>query len=605
MHNSMTTISSILSKTPGFAPDSTGKKDTPMDGAFAIFESVLANLADQQFGSDGQDQPAPAINAEALLDQIMADDSISPYIQTIDGEVLLPILEQVLENPDQMKSLLGTIPQHSVDEAITAPDQSMTTDPLISPEAQKETDLIASVSPLPAQTKISSSMTTVFAVPTVTRGHYYQPKNPVQALASLLRKMMPTPDAAPSTLAPSSQAKPSLSSEQNSMGPFPQYSAEAQRVAAQSTLTPSPQTKPSLSSEQKSMGPFPQHSADAQRVAAHLDQLNITAVKLTKSETEIVLPVNPTKSSATIAQAEARPAELLPAMDSTLANRLPMDTPEDTDFNRRPSPIITVAKPEAVTAKSVPQTDDAIDIPYIKPVLFKPSDNPFNTMTVKPDLVIAEGQSKVIEVQTPRPASMASAQSTASVTLTSSGGDMGGQSGQNNSAQSGINTTMGLDQGRDGRLLRLSVSDQGWHERLVRQISTSRSGSSNERITVMLQPRNLGRMTLNISVANNTTHVQIVTSTPEAAALMQDAEAQLHQAFDQKGMKLGQFQTANQFGQHHHAQQGMSQQGARDGNSQNAPHQTAENARKDANLDENSSTKTLENANNSQINILA
>jgi len=340
------------------------------------------------------------------------------------------------------------------------------------------------------------------------------------------------------------------------------------------------------------MGPFPQHSVEAQRVAAHLNELTITAVKLTKS-------------SAAIAQTEARPAAPLSNMAATIANGLPMDTPEDSDFSRRPSPIITVAKPEAVTAKSAPQTDDAIDIPYIKPVLFKPSDNPFKTMTIKPDLVMAEGQSKVIEAQTPRPASMASAQSAASVTLTSSGGDMGGQSGQNNSAQSGINTTMGLDQGRDGRLLRLSVSDQGWHERLVRQISTGRSGSSNERITVMLQPRNLGRMTLNISIANNTTHVHIVTSTPEAAALMQDAEARLHQAFDQNGMKLGQFQTANQFGQHHHAQQGMSQQGTQDGNGQNAPHQTAENARKDANLDENSSTKTVENANNSQINILA
>ena len=565
----MTTISSILSKTPGFAPDSAGKNDTPMDGAFAIFEAVLANLADQQLGSDGQDQPAPAINAEALLDQIMADDSISPYIETVDGEALLPILEQVLENPDQMKSLLGTIPQSSVDEAITAPGQAIATDPLIAPEAQNEAALIAPVSPLPVQNKVSTSMTTVFTAPTVTRGHYHQPKNPVQALASLLRKMMPAPDAAPSTLAPS------------------------------------PQAKPSLSAEQTSMGPFPQHSAEAQRVAAHLNELTITAVKLTKSETEIVLPVNPTKPSAAIAQTEARPAVPLSTMAANMANELPMDTPGDSDFNRRPSPIITVAKPEAVTAKSAPQTDDAIDIPYIKPVLFKPSDNPFKTMTIKPDLVMAEGQSKVIEAQTPRPASMASAQSTASVTLTSSGGDMGGQSGQNNSAQSGINTTMGLDQGRDGRLLRLSVSDQGWHERLVRQISTSRSSSSNERITVMLQPRNLGRMTLNISVANNTTHVHIVTSTPEAAALMQDAEARLHQAFDQNGMKLGQFQTANQFGQHHHAQQGMSQQGAQDGNGQNAPHQTAENARKDANLDENSSTKTVENANNSQINILA
>ncbi len=565
----MTTISSILSKTPGFAPDSAGKNDTPMEGAFAIFEAVLANLADQQLGSESQDQPAPAINAEALLDQIMADDSISSYIETVDGEALLPILEQVLENPDQMKSLLGTIPQSSVDEAITAPDRAIATDPLIAPEAQNETAVIAPVSPLPMQNKVSTSMTTVFTAPSVTRGHYHQPKNPVQALASLLRKMTPAPDAAPSTLAPS------------------------------------PQAKPSLSAEQTSMGPFPQHSTEAQRVAAHLNELTITAVKLTKSKTEIVLPVNPTKSCAAIPQTEARPAVPLSTMAANMANELPMDTPGDSDFNRRPSPIITVAKPEAVTAKSAPQTDDAIDIPYIKPVLFKPSDNPFKTMTIKPDLVMAEGQSKVIEAQTPRPASMPSAQSAASVTLTSSASDMGGQSGQNNSAQSGINTTMGLDQGRDGRLLRLSVSDQGWHERLVRQISTGRSGSSNERITVMLQPRNLGRMTLNISVANNTTHVHIVTSTPEAATLMQDAEARLHQAFDQNGMKLGQFQTANQFGQHHHAQQGMSQQGAQDGNGQNAPHQTAENARKDANLDENSSTKTVENANNSQINILA
>jgi len=121
---------------------------------------------------------------------------------------------------------------------------------------------------------------------------------------------------------------------------------------------------------------------------------------------------------------------------------------------------------------------------------------------------------------------------------------------------------------------------------------------------VQLQPRNLGRMTLNISVANNTTHVQIITSTPEAAAMVQDAEVRLHQAFDQNGMKLGQFHTANQFGQHQ-AQQGNAQHGAQDGNGKNASQQSGKNTSKDANLDENSSTKTVENANNSQINILA
>ena len=50
----MTTISTILSKTPGLNLDSTGKNDTPMDGAIAMFEAVLANLADQHLGEDGQ-----------------------------------------------------------------------------------------------------------------------------------------------------------------------------------------------------------------------------------------------------------------------------------------------------------------------------------------------------------------------------------------------------------------------------------------------------------------------------------------------------------------------------------------------------------------------
>jgi len=553
MQNRMTTISSILSKTPGLNLDSTGKNDTPMDGAFAIFEAVLANLADQHLGEDGQGQPSSEINAEALLDQIMADDSISPYIETADGEALLPILEQVLENPDQMKSLLGTIPQTVKNEAINSSDHAE--------------EMLASPMPgffFAAQDQVSTTMSSVFTTPTATRGHYHQPKNPVQALASLLRKMTVAPDG----------------------GSLP----KVQSTQAQPALTPA----------QDVMGPFPANTIESQRVAAHLDELNITVVAVGKSETKASLPMTPGAQPQVASASQTPMASALPvtADKATL-------TLEEAHADHRASPVLAAAKPEAVNARPIPEGDDAIDIPYIKPVLFKPSENPFKTMSHEAETVMAEGHSKAVEAQNLRPVStQPTANPTSGTTLTSSGGDLGGQSGQNHSAQSGINTTMGLDQGRDGRLLRLSVSDQGWHERLVRQINSNRSGLSNERITVQLQPRNLGRMTLNISVANNTTHVQIITSTPEAAAMVQDAEARLHQAFDQNGMKLGQFHTANQFGQHQ-AQQGNAQHGAQDGNGKNASQQSEKNTSKDANLDENSSTKTEENANNSQINILA
>ena len=573
----MTTISSILSKTPGLNLDSTGKNDTPTDGAIAIFEAVLANLADQHLGEDGQDQPSPEINAEALLDQIMADDSISPYIETADSEALLPILEQVLENPDQMNSLLGTIPQTIENEAINISDhaEEMLATPIPLPASHDDTrdntqdNTQVEASPMPgfffaAQDQVSTTMSSVFTTPTATRGHYHQPKNPVQALASLLRKV---------TVAPDGGSSPKVQS---------------------------PQAQPALTPAQDVMGPFPANTIESQRVAAHLDELNITVVAVGKSETKASLPMTP----------EAQP-QVASAPQTPLASALPVTadkatlTLEEAHADHRASPVLAAAKPEAVNARPIPEGDDAIDIPYIKPVLFKPSENPFKTMSREAETVMAEGHSKAVEAQNLRPVStQPTANPTSGTTLTSSGGDLGGQSGQNHSAQSGINTTMGLDEGRDGRLLRLSVSDQGWHERLVRQINSNRSGLSNERITVQLQPRNLGRMTLNISVANNTTHVQIITSTPEAAAMVQDAEARLHQAFDQNGMKLGQFHTANQFGQHQ-AQQGNAQHGAQDGNGKNASQQSEKNTSKDANLDENSSTKTVENANNSQINILA
>ena len=98
---------------------------------------------------------------------------------------------------------------------------------------------------------------------------------------------------------------------------------------------------------------------------------------------------------------------------------------------------------------------------------------------------------------------------------------------------------MGLDQGKDGRLLRLNMADTNWTDRLLRHIEGKTSDTGGETIRVILEPAKLGRLIVQISMTGQTSYVQITSATAEAAALLADAEPKLQQALEQNGMKLG------------------------------------------------------------------
>jgi flagellar hook-length control protein FliK len=190
-----------------------------------------------------------------------------------------------------------------------------------------------------------------------------------------------------------------------------------------------------------------------------------------------------------------------------------------------------------------------------------------------------------------------------------SGQQQSGQQGSQQNPQQGqpdisVDSRMGLDQGKDGRLLRLNMADTNWTDRLLRHIEGKTSDTGGETIRVILEPAKLGRLMVQISVTGQTSHVQITSATAEAAALLADAEPKLQQALEQNGMKLGQMQTSTQGFSHQWSNQHGSQQGSRDSDSGSSGDGNDSNI-KNASQGEEESTKILENAKTGKVNILA
>lgn len=93
----------------------------------------------------------------------------------------------------------------------------------------------------------------------------------------------------------------------------------------------------------------------------------------------------------------------------------------------------------------------------------------------------------------------------------------------------------------------LDTRDTAWRERLVDQIV----GTSKDRaqsITVMLRPKSLGDMQLQIDIGQSDTAVRIVTETSSAARLMLANEDMLSRLMEQSGVRLASL-TAQSVGQ--------------------------------------------------------
>ena len=99
----------------------------------------------------------------------------------------------------------------------------------------------------------------------------------------------------------------------------------------------------------------------------------------------------------------------------------------------------------------------------------------------------------------------------------------------------------------------LDMQDEKWTDQLVSRIDREMRAGGNG-LDLELNPRNLGRLRVNLSIAHDQTNVVLRAETGAAAQMITDAESRLAQMLDQAGLKLGQFEAfsggqSREFGQ--------------------------------------------------------
>ena len=138
-------------------------------------------------------------------------------------------------------------------------------------------------------------------------------------------------------------------------------------------------------------------------------------------------------------------------------------------------------------------------------------------------------------------------------TIAATGGQAGGQSGgQHQSGQGGgQSTSQGFadaaaasrDLADRTMLHRLNTANAGWSETMIKRL-TSDLRSGVQTVRIILEPRHLGRLNVDLGLRNGKASIRIAAETAEAAKLLGSARGQLGQMLEQSGMRLASFQTS-------------------------------------------------------------
>ena len=580
-----------------FAPSKTGglvsENGEAADGVAAIFDAILSAISEwnqlagdesMETSQDGNPEGEHP-NAEQVLAMVISDDSVKPYLDEHTGQDLLPLLENILTLPEPKEAMLEWANQMALEHPIIDQDMTETT-----PSPLTETVMMKPLSdqnkPLsdqniknleqPSRTNdlLFQVMGNQKSVPHKMKNGYGEARHSGQILASLMRKTMPALDHAVAATPPEQESLP-----QAIYGPHPQQDQITGMSIRVNHVANSP--APELSAEHL-YGPFERHSPMAKLTSqASMPMTNKEIAK------ELTLTAS-TSDEGEVASEKTDPIMAMSKKTKPSANGDEKEEPEKTD------PITAMSK------KAKPRANNEDHVMPRRQVQLKPSETlssvPTATSQTKAELM----ETRVVQIAL---ANSSSSTANSAVASTEQGSHFGQQSGQqqgqNGTQGTDLDTRMGLDQGKDGRLIRLNMQQENWPDRLIRNIQSASKGNSDESIEVILEPKRLGRLVLKISMTGNVSSVSITSTSVEAATMLADPENRLQQIFEQYGMKLGQMNTSSWQGTQHGHQ----------GNSGNLSGGKDQASDKDRNGQKDSaddpSTKTLDNANNSQINILA
>jgi flagellar hook-length control protein FliK len=97
-------------------------------------------------------------------------------------------------------------------------------------------------------------------------------------------------------------------------------------------------------------------------------------------------------------------------------------------------------------------------------------------------------------------------------------------------------------------LHRLNTETAGWSEAMVKRLTSDlRAGVRNVRM--ILEPRHLGRLNVELGLRNGRASIRIAAETGEAARLLSGARGQLGQMLENAGMRLAGFHASGSGGE--------------------------------------------------------
>lgn len=121
----------------------------------------------------------------------------------------------------------------------------------------------------------------------------------------------------------------------------------------------------------------------------------------------------------------------------------------------------------------------------------------------------------------------------------SQSGQGGGQSPSHGFADTGVSR----DLAERTMLHRLNTANAGWSDTMIKRL-TSDLRSGMQTVRIILEPRHLGRLNVDLGLHNGKASIRIAAETAEAAKLLGSARGQLGQMLEQSGMRLASFQTS-------------------------------------------------------------
>ena len=145
-------------------------------------------------------------------------------------------------------------------------------------------------------------------------------------------------------------------------------------------------------------------------------------------------------------------------------------------------------------------------------------------------------------------AAQAAAQAMAGASGGQSGGHQGGHGGgAQTAAQQFIDAGTSQDSAGRTMLYRLNTANAGWSETMVRRL-TSDLQSGVQTVRIILEPRQLGRLNVELGLRGDKASIRIAAESAEAAKLLSGARGQLGTMLESAGLRLTGFQTASMGG---------------------------------------------------------